>query len=207
MSAPPWMLLRLALETAPHHQAADDDRLSVMDSKSLDDYRTWLAAVYGFELRVEQAMARVVELDTSMLRERLKMGRLREDLSALGLSPTQINHLPTASSFPFTSAPQALGWMFVLERQSLMAGIIYRHLTHTLGDGVRAASRYLTAYGEQPAAKFRELGDILSKCALRYTTGTIIASAHDAFRAQRQWYLTSMMTAPAPRRSAIALPI
>lgn len=201
------MLLRLALETAPHHQAADDDRLAAMDAKALDDYRAWLSAVYGFELRVEQAIARVVELDTAMLRERLKMGRLREDLSALGLSPTQINRLPAASNLVFTSAPQALGWMFVLERQSLMAGIIYRHLVHTLGDGVRNASRYLTAYGDQPAARFRELGQILSKAAQRHSAGTIVASAHDAFRAQRQWYLTAMMVAPAPRRHEIALPI
>lgn len=201
------MLLRLAIETAQHQHAADDDRLSVMEAKSLDDYRTWLAAVYGFELKVEQAIARVVELDTAMLRERLKMGRLREDLSALGLSPAQFSRLPLVSNIALTSAPQALGWMFVLERQSLMNGIIVRHLVHELGDGARNASRYLSAYGEQPGAKFRELGGLLNASAKRHSAGAIISAAQEAFRAQRQWYLTAMMTAPMPRRSALALPI
>jgi heme oxygenase len=201
------MLLRLALETAQHQHAADDDRLAVMEAKSVDDYRAWLTAVYGFELKVEQAIARVVELDTAMLRERLKMGRLREDLTSLGLSPTQIGRLPTATNIALTSAPQALGWMFVLERQSLMSGIIVRHLIHELGDVVRGASRYLSAYGEQPGARFRELGELLNAAAQRHAANTIIAAAHDAFRAQRQWYLTAMMTAPTPRRHELALPI
>lgn len=201
------MLLRLALETAPHQHAADDDRLAVMEAKSLDDYRTWLTAVYGFELKVEQAIARVVELDTAMLRERLKMGRLREDLASLGLSPTQISRLPTASNVTLASGPQALGWMFVLERQSLMNGVIMRHLLHELGDSVRNASRYLSAYGEHPGLKFRELGALLNASAKRHSASGIIAAAHDAFRAQRQWYLTAMMTAPTPRRTELALPI
>lgn len=207
MSAPPWMLLRMALETAPYQHAADDDRLSVMEAKSLDDYRTWLSAVYGFELKVEQAIARVVELDTAMLRERLKMGRLREDLASLGLSPTQISRLPTATNISLATAPQALGWMFVVERQSLMNGIIMRHLVHELGDAARNACRYLSAYGEHPGTKFRELGELLNASAKRHSANVIIAAANDAFRAQRQWYLTAMMTAPPPRRTEIALPI
>ena len=201
------MLLRLAIETAQHHQTADDDRLAAMDAKSLDEYRAFLAAVYGFEIRVEQALARIVELDTALLRERLKTGRLREDLSALGLSPTQINQLPTAGNFSFTSAPQALGWMFVLERQSLLSGLLHRELLHSLGEGVRSATRYLTVYGDRPAAKYRELGELLGKFAQRYTPGSIISAAHDAFRAQRQWYLTAITTAPAPRRTAISIPV
>ena len=186
--APPWMLLRLAIETATHHAAADEDRLSLMDVKTRAEYRSFLVRIYGFEHAVEAAIMRVKDLDPEVMRGRLRGEYLEHDLLSLGLSSEVLAWLPRLTNVPIRTAPQALGWLFVLERSTLVAGILRRHVERALGDSLCGAVRYLAAYGEAPGARFRALGERLGAYAHRYTPGMIVAAANDAFRAQRQWY-------------------
>ena len=87
MSSPPWMLIRLALETGGHHAVADEDRLKVMDAKTRAEYRAYLVRIYGFEAPVEEAIAKVADLEPDLVRERQKVSRLHADLVTLGLTP------------------------------------------------------------------------------------------------------------------------
>lgn len=187
---PPWMLLRLAIETATHHAAADDDRLSLMDVKTRAEYRSFLVRVYGFECAVEEAILRVPDLDVDVTRGRLRGEHLKHDLLTLGLTPEVLAWMPRLTNIPIRTGPQALGWLFVLERSTLVAGVLWRHAERTLGDSLCGAVRYLSAYGEAPGARFRALGECLGRYARRYTAGVIVAAANDAFRAQRQWYVS-----------------
>lgn len=179
-----WMLLRLGLEAQQHHAAADEDRLSLMDVGSAADYRAQLARIYGFEAAVEVAVA--VHLD---LRERAKARLLRRDLLALGCTETEIDSLPRCV-VRLASATQALGWYFVIERHTLLAGLIRRQLEHRLLAEVGHATSYLAAYGDTPGARFRSLCSTLDAHATQlpaYPT-LMVAAANEAFRSQRQWY-------------------
>jgi heme oxygenase len=187
MIEPPWMLIRLGLETGAHHTLADEDRLAALEIRTRTDYQAFLSTVFGFEAPVEQALLRTRDLGTDVLRERLKVGRLRRDLEALGMTTNEIDALPVAANVTIKSTEHALGWLFVLERQTLLSGLISRHLVRTMPT-VSTAVSYLEAYGDTPGARFRLLGTQLGTYGERYGAASIVAGANDAFRAQRLWY-------------------
>jgi heme oxygenase len=174
------MLVRLGLETIVHHAQADDDRLAAMEIKTLHDYRVFLERIYGFEAPAEHA---IYTAGLGSARDRGKTSLLVQDLTALG---TALAGLPSATRINVKSAAHALGWLFVLERHTLLAGLVRRHVQRTLGAGVPVS--YLSAYGETPGARFRALGEELGKYALQWPPSAIIAGTNDAFRAQRTWY-------------------
>lgn len=185
MSTPPWMLVRIALETSIHQAPADEDRLGGLDVQTERDYRAMLVRIHGFEAPAEAGIAAVKGLDPELVKDRARIGKLQQDLRALGLPPEQIATLPRAT-VNIRSIPQALGWMFVLERHTLIAGLVRRHIARTLGED--APLGYLTAYGETPGARFRAFGTSLSAQAHVHAPAAIVSAANEAFRAQRQWY-------------------
>src|SRR4051812_24994539 len=190
-SAPPWMLVRLALETATHQTQSDEDRLTALDIANAAGYRAFLVRVYGFEAAVEAALDKVPDIDMSFVRDRAKTPRLEHDLRALGMSPEDIATLPRAGTLTIRSAAQALGWLFVIERHTLLHGLLRRHVERTLGDAARNATTYFQAYGGTPGARFRELGAALCAYAHTYPPVTIVTAAKEAFRSQRHWYASS----------------
>jgi heme oxygenase len=181
------MLLRLGLETTSDHAQADEDRLAAMNVTTRLEFRAFLARVYGFEAPVEHAVWHMKGLRADTLHGRAKCARLHRDLEALGLSANEIAGLATAP-VKLRSTAHALGWLFVLERQSLVSGLIRRHVHRTLGDVVGGAFDYLSAYGNEPGGWFRAFGVDLGRYAQTYEPAAIVAGAHEAFRAQRHWY-------------------
>ena len=182
------MLVRVAIETNRHHSQADGDRLALMDVRTRVDYHRFLARVFGFESVVEVALARIHDLDPLLLAGFLKTPRLRQDLLALG---ADVKLLPVANLPIIRTVPQALGWMFVLERHTLLAGLVRRHLARALPTEMETASSYLCAHAESPGARFRAFGDALATQGRRFTPDSIVTAAAEAFRAQRQWYLVA----------------
>ncbi|HEY5923806.1 MAG TPA: biliverdin-producing heme oxygenase [Kofleriaceae bacterium] len=187
---PSWMLLRLGLETHQHHATADADRIALMEVASPADYRAQLARIHGFEAAVEQALLAV--LDARIVRERTKSHWLRRDLHALGLTTEDVDCVPHFT-VRLTSVTQALGWLFVLERHTLLAGLIHRQLEHRFGAEVVDATSYLCAYGDSPGARFRSLCEVLDQHGAQHATHPtlIVAGASEAFRAQCHWYRTA----------------
>jgi heme oxygenase len=185
------MLVRLAIETNRHHSQADGDRLSLMDVQTRSDYRAFLGRVFGFEAVIEATVARIHDLDPLLMRGFLKTPRLRQDLLALGASSQDVDLLPAATIPLIRTVPHALGWMFVLERHTLLAGLVRRHLARALPTEIETASSYLSAHGESPGARFRSFGNALATYGRRYPPDSIVTAAAEAFRAQRQWYLVA----------------
>lgn len=174
------MLVRLALDTSIHHQQADDDRLSAIEIRSGHAYCTFLQRVYGFEAAVEAAIAGT-GIEPMFTHGRFKADHLRSDLAALG---ARVPDLPRAE-IAIRHPAQAMGWLFVLERHTLLSGLVRRHIQRTLGE---PPVDYLSAYGETPGIRFRALGEALGIYAQRHTPRAIVAGASEAFRAQRSWY-------------------
>jgi len=175
---PPWMLVRLALETTVHHQQADDDRLTAIDVNTLDAYRAFLRRVFSFEAAVETAIA-AAGIEPMFTNGRFKAELIRSDLFELGCEP------PMIATVNVRSTAHAMGWLFVIERHTLLAGLIRRHIQRTLET---SAVGYLSAYDDAPGIRFRGLGDALGVYAQRHSPRSIISGANEAFRAQRQWY-------------------
>lgn len=201
------MLVRVALETRTHHAAADEDRLTALDVETVDTYRAFLTRIYGIEVEVEAALAKVTDLDAAFVRDRAKAARLQQDLVVLGMTPDDIIPLPKVSTITIRSAAQALGWMFVLERHALLSGLIRRHVVRALGDDILPATSYLAAYGDTPGARFRAFGAALCAYAHTHAPASIVLAANEAFRAQRQWYATHAVTrtrAPSARAYSAA---
>jgi heme oxygenase len=180
------MLVRIGIETSLHHAAADDDRLSALHIRTIDEYRAFLVRVFGFEAPVEEALAGVRELELRFVRERARVPLLRRDLLQLGLSEHEIARCPRASAISIHCAADALGWMFVLERQTLLAGLIRRQIQQVVGP--ETPTGYFGAYGEAPGARFRAFGRSLGDLAQAHKPAAIVDAANVAFRAQRQWY-------------------
>jgi heme oxygenase len=110
------------------------------------------------------------------------------DLIHLGVRSEDIERMAMAAVH-IRTIPEAFGWLFVLERQSLLAGQLLRHLSRTLGTAIKNATTYLAACVDSPGARLRAFGEAAGKCAQSYPPRMIVAGASDAFRTQRQWYM------------------
>lgn len=204
---PPWMLIRLALETSVHHAAADEHRLSGLRVKTVDDYRGFLARIFGFEAVVEQTLSRHLTRANSSLHARLKASLLREDLRALDVSERDLRRIPLSPALHVPSLAHGLGWMFVLERHTLVAGQLCRHVSGTLGTVAARSTSYLGARGDRPGVSFRAFGEALGELAATYPPALIVQGANEAFRTQRQWYSAQQREAAVPPRETSVLDV
>jgi heme oxygenase len=182
-------LSRLVFEaTSQHHASADEARLAAMNVASRSEYRALLLRIYGLESSIEHALLQVRDMDPVFLEPRLRSMLLRQDLRALGLLEVDIGSVAYTANLSIESGAHALGWMFVLERQMLVSGLIKRELDRALGDELDGATSYFSAYGDRPGAKYRAFTEDLSRQASRHLPRAITAGVVDAYRAHRQWY-------------------
>jgi heme oxygenase len=198
-----WMLNLLATETREHHQSADGARLALMEKVSAARYRTCLLRVFSFEAPVEAALAVTQGFDRSLIATHAKTALLARDLRALGVDAS------TEPSPAFEDAGQALGWLYVLNRNTLFHGLLTRQLATLIPDDIRVAGSYLRALDGQVGARMRELGIALDRWGSRRTNAArVVEGAHEAFKLQRRWYSTQSREVPpripSPVRSAAA---
>jgi heme oxygenase len=171
-----------------YHAAADTQRLSVMEIGSTARYRTFLERVWGFESSVEMQASSIGGVELAAAGARLRIGRLYEDLIALGLTPVEIAGLPQAK-VEIREAREAFGWLLVIERHVLLAGLIRRYLASQLREAVAGASRYFDTHRDA-GRRVRELGDVIGDAIGQERAGVdaIIAAQRVAFETQHPWY-------------------
>jgi heme oxygenase len=193
---PSWTLGHLAQQTQQHHAAADGDRLSILDTPTVGPYRRYLAQIYCFEAPIERACIATDGIPNGLLRTHLKTARLAADLDALGFD--MYDAVPREPP-RFEDRLDALAWLWVLHRNTLLHGLVYRSLRDTLGAQVIAGGSYLCAFESRAGALMRELGEVLDAAANRVSAAErIVASAKNAFRVQRQWYSCERLATRAP---------
>ena len=192
------MLSHIGSETRSHHATADSDRLALMDVASVGEYHAFLARIYGFEAAVETAVAGVSDADVIRAGTRSRLECLRADLLALGVH--NVDSVSTYRGVFMRSAAEALGWLFVIERQTLLAGLIRRYLANRIPDGISAAARYLDDAGRNGGVRFRRFGDALGAFARDGTASaeSVAAAAVSAFRHQHLWYARMGRRSPVP---------
>jgi heme oxygenase len=152
-------------------------------------YRNFLSRVFGFEAAVETALGMTPGLDEVVdLRSRVHLRLLKSDLTALGVSGT--SQMPRCRGvLPFQSCTQALGWMYVIERNFLLHGILRRHLEMRLPAQLAIAGSYLAGNERAVGTRMRELGAVLDAVASPlWVADEVVAAAHTAFRCQHGWF-------------------
>ncbi|NVB81675.1 MAG: biliverdin-producing heme oxygenase [Kofleriaceae bacterium] len=183
-------LLRLNLETQSHHATADQAWLSLQGRELTKwQYLRRLVAVYGFEAPLESALAYTPHLPLLVdLRRRQRAGYIAQDLLALGLSASEIAELPQCVPMaPFSSALEALGWLYVSERETLLHDRIRTRVLEAMPD-LRHATAYLSAYDGVVGARWQELGAVIDRVVRSSRMlDEVIVAAHAAFRTWERW--------------------
>lgn len=186
------MLTRLNMETRQDHPRADAPWLELMDiDVTRARYLGALVAIYGFEAPIEAALALTPRVAALLqLRHRARSGLIVQDLLALGLTPSKIARLPQCSLAPFRDPAEALGWMYVVERTTLLHDAVRHYLEGRLP--AMAAYGYLSAYEGVAGARWQELGRVLDEVARPPDTSElIVAATRRAFLCQRAWFETA----------------
>jgi heme oxygenase len=184
------MLMRLNMETRAHHGAVDGVWLDLLSPRvTVTQYIALLARGYGFEAPLEGALAYTRQVGSLInLRERARAGMLAQDLLALGFSPVQLTELAQCTDIePFKSPLEALGWMYVAERTTLLFAQLHRALRRHLPE-VSGACAYLACYDGLASARWLGLGRVLDQVTERDDeVEEVLAGAHAGFDCQRRW--------------------
>lgn len=182
-------LIQLNIATRLHHASADAPWLDLMvPTIGKTQYVKHLIKVYGFEASLEAAFRYTPGLSTLVdLRTRTRSGLLAQDLMRLGLGPARIAELPQRFAM-FAGAGEALGWMYVIERSTLLHGGVRRQLTLRVPD-ISNAMSYLSAYDGVAGRRWSDFGCALETVAHSPSAAAqIVRAANHGFCAMRDWF-------------------
>lgn len=187
--------MRLNAATRHFHADVDEPWLDlVRPNIGVSDYLAVLVRTYGLVAPFESAcrytpgLVRVIDF-----RHMMRAGLIAQDLLALGLSPQQVASIPTCSAVSmFQTTSEALGWLYVIERSTLLQDGIRKHLLRHVN--IEHACSYVSAYesrvGEHWAAFSRTLERAVADAS---AANDIIHSACTAFDACRKWLRSSKL--------------
>jgi heme oxygenase (biliverdin-IX-beta and delta-forming) len=185
------MLTKLNLATRAWHADADDPWLALLrPAVSQDDYVTQLVQTYGLVAPFEGACRYTPGIAKLLdYRQLMRAGLIAQDLLALGFSPTAMARIPTCPAISiFRDTGEALGWLYVIERSTLLQDGVRRHLIETLPSVTRACA-YLSMYEGHASDHWQAFGRLLDRVATDPETETsIIEAAEAAFSHTKQWW-------------------
>ncbi len=176
---------RLHQLTVAFHEDVDGALLSRRVSPRA--YQRYLSRTYGFVAPAERSITTTPDIDKFVdVRRFDKEELLRRDLIALQYTRKAIDTLPQCSIPLFSTAPEALGWAYFLERSTRANNATYRALAAAIPGEIAFASSYLKCYfgavGEMWSA-FESALDLVPEAE----TETVIDAALAAFRAHERW--------------------
>lgn len=181
---------RLRQETAESHQKLEDNPLSkaiLSPSVSLEDYQTYLTALFGLTIACEDQVFPVISHVITDLPGRYKSRLIIDDLLATGLSETEIDALPVYR-FEFSTVAEALGIMYVLEGSTLGGKILYRHIHEVLGLVPENGASYFWGYGAQTGNLWKSFISSLTQFVDEYEERDgVIDSAKKTFTIIDNW--------------------
>lgn len=176
--------MRLNVETRHVHAEVDDRWLELLlPTVTRADYLAQLVRIYGLVAPFEAACKYTTGLDRIIdLKQLSRAGLLAQDLLTLGLSPAQVSSIPQCEAImPFRSVPVALGWLYVIERTTLLQDGIKRHLLAHLPE-VENACSYLATYEGTATEQWASLALLLHEIGARDDVAqVIIAAAQEGF--------------------------
>ena len=182
-------VIQLNMATRAHHVEADTPWLDLLvPTVGRHRYLSHLLKVYGFEAPLEAAFRYTPGVGALVdLRARMRSGLIAQDLIRLGVSAARLADLPQRF-ITFAGPAEALGWMYVIERATLLHGGVRRYLTQHI-PGAGEATSYLAAYEGSVGQRWSELGSAFDAISPSPTvTRQIVSAAHAGFRALCEWF-------------------
>jgi heme oxygenase len=149
----------LKSSTAEKHQAVENLMPFFRERFSLQDYTRTVAAFLGFFEPVEQALREAADWSNVGIdiQDRSRAHLLRNDLIALGLSPSQIASLPRSTSMPpFHNLESALGCLYVLEGSTLGGQVIGRELARRFDIDASSGASFFLSHGSRVGEMWKE---------------------------------------------------
>ncbi len=205
-----WMLARLKEETRTHHADADAARLTPLAARtSVAGYARYLARIWGLEAAIEQAFSSAPALPLVIDPAGWSRAhRIIDDLVALGIEPRRASELPRCTAIaPLGSIAEALGWMYVIERNAPLHGIVRRHLARRMPGQMDVAGTYLATTEALASQRLRVLGTVLDEIARTGSAGDrIVEVAHHAFAVQQRWLRHASRRQPSAGRRTWHVP-
>jgi heme oxygenase len=185
-------LVRLNVDTRAFHAEADGPWLDLVVASrapNRHDYIQHLISCYGFDAPLEAALAYTPHVSSFIdLHPRFRAGFIAEDLLNLGVPPSAIAGIEQAMIAPFASVAEALGWLYVHQRSTLLHETVRAELLERLPE-LAFATTYLRRNAGRIGIHWDELGAAMDKIArTEHIENRVIAAAIEASRAAVHWY-------------------
>jgi heme oxygenase len=177
-----WMLARLVRATRDLAGEADVNRTSLLGLPlTRATYVECLKQIYGFEVPIEAALAMTADLGNTVdLPSRKHLRRLEADLAVLGVEGSA----PLAPVRGFRSCGEALGWIYVVDRNAHLHSTVQRQ--SSLPAELANATSFL---GRSIRPGLDDLGVALDRVAQTpELADQIIDGARIAFGEQQAWF-------------------
>jgi heme oxygenase len=180
------VLERVQSETEEQCGVVEADALGFVDSCSFEHYRDYLERCYGFEAPLESAFVMSPALASHIATSRPRTRYIAQDLVDLGVPPERLLELQPCPLHPFRDLSQALGWLYVSERNVMTNSLCHRRLAKQAPD-LAARSSYLNCYGAATASRWRAFGITLERAAAKADPDRIAEAAASAFDFLHRW--------------------
>jgi heme oxygenase len=186
------LLVRLSVETASFHLEADEPWRELADPEremTRLDYVHHLVQRYGFDAPVEAALKYTPQLQELFdVQDRFRAGPIAQDLLSLGVTPSEMAKLRQAMVTPFSSASEAMGWLYVHQRCSLMFETTRHEIVRKLPE-LSFATTYLRSLEGRIGSSWDDLGQVFDTVAqTSMFAERVLVSARDAFRTMIEWH-------------------
>jgi len=184
-------LMRLNMATRHWHADVDEPWLDLLrPNVNLADYLAQLVRMYGFVAPFESACKYTPNLSRVLdFRQLMRAGLIAQDLLNLGITPSQVATVPQCHDITtFSHVPEALGWLYVVERATLLHDGIRRHLLTHLPE-VANACTYLSIFDGRVNDHWETFGRLLDRAGAKPEhANQIHAAAHAGFETAKQWF-------------------
>ena len=179
------------LDRETHALHAEADRgwhRLLRDGVNRDEYVHQLTVTYGFEAPFEAACSYTPGLGQVIdLRGRSRSILIAQDLLTLGCALDEVKSIQCRAQAPFQDAAEALAWMYVVERPTLIYADVCDELTSRFVD-LGHATTYLNAFETTASKRRSELGIALDLiCVSDRICKRAIEAVHAGFHARIEW--------------------
>lgn len=188
------LITKLNLATRAWHADVDEPWLALLRPEvSQAEYLRQLVRTYGLVAPFESACRYTPGIAKLFdYRHLMRAGLIAQDLLALGVPPNAVSRIPTCPALTmFRDTGEALGWLYVIERSTLLQDGVRKHLIEKLPSVTRACA-YLGMYEGHVGDHWQAFGRLLDREARDpEMEASILTSAEAAFAHAKEWWASA----------------